>query len=168
MSKSVNMVILIGYIGQDPIIKSMNTGNQVAELSLGTTISWMNQNTNQEQSETEWHNVYTYNKGLIKVIENYLKKGSKVYIRGRIKSDKWTDENGKNRVNKRIFLDNFNSEIVMLDSKKDSIGQVDGVDSDSFDYMKNTIDNSKNDQSKTQNKDEIADLFEDDEDDFKF
>lgn len=119
MSRSVNMIIIIGNVGQDPEIHHTNNDSKFATLRVATTRSWMDSIMNERRSETEWHSIITYMKGLVGIIESYVKKGSKVYIRGRIKTYSWDDKKtGVKRFDKRIILDGFDCSLVILDKKE--------------------------------------------------
>lgn len=117
MTGSVNRVTLIGNLGNDPEIRTMQSGDKVANLSIATSESWKDKATGERKSKTEWHKVIVFNKGLVTVCENYLKKGSKVYIEGQIETRSW-EQDGQKKYMTEIVLRPFRSEIVMLDSKE--------------------------------------------------
>ena len=118
MSGSVCKVVLIGNLGKDPEIRTMQSGDKVANFSLATSEKWKDKS-GERQERTQWHNIVVFNKGLINLCENYLKKGSKIYLEGQIETRKWTDNSGVEKYSTEIILRPFRSEIVMLDSKGD-------------------------------------------------
>jgi len=120
MAGSVNKVILIGNLGRDPEIRSLQSGEAVANLSIATSESWRDKNTGERKEKSEWHRIVIFNKHLVKVAQNYLKKGSKVYIEGALQTRKWTDQSGVEKYSTEIVLQNFRGELTMLDGKKDS------------------------------------------------
>jgi single-strand DNA-binding protein len=114
---SLNKVILIGNVGNDPDVRTMQSGDKVINFSLATSESWKN-SSGERQTKTEWHNVVVFNKGLISVIENYVSKGSKIYIEGQIETRSWEDQSGVKKYTTEVVMRPFRSELVMLDSKK--------------------------------------------------
>lgn len=121
MSGSVNKCILVGNLGRDPEVRAFQNGGRVANLSLATSESWKDKDSGERKERTEWHRVVVFNEGLVKVCENYLRKGSKVYLEGQIETRKFTSD-GVERYTTEIVLRPFRSEIVMLDSKGGSEG----------------------------------------------
>ncbi|MDD9329756.1 MAG: single-stranded DNA-binding protein [Bartonella sp.] len=117
MAGSLNKVILIGNLGADPEIRRLNSGDQVANLRIATSESWRDRNTNERKERTEWHNIVIFNENLIKVVEQYLKKGSKIYIEGQLQTRKWQDQNGNDRYTTEIVLQKYRGELQMLDSR---------------------------------------------------
>lgn len=122
MSGSVNKVILVGNLGSDPEIRRMNSGDQVATLSIATSETWKDKNTGERKDRTEWHKVVIFNENLVKVVEQYLKKGAKVFIEGQLQTRKWQDQNGIDRFTTEIVLQNFRGQLQMLDSRADDGG----------------------------------------------
>jgi len=122
MAGSVNKVILIGNLGADPDIKRTQDGRPIANLSIATSDSWRDKNTGERREKTEWHRVVVFNEGLCKVIENYVKKGSKVYIEGALQTRKWQDNEGKDRWSTEVVLQGFNGSLTMLDGRGDNQG----------------------------------------------
>ncbi len=116
MAGSVNKVILIGNLGNDPEIRSMQSGNRVANLSIATGESWKDKATGERREKTEWHRVVVFNEGLITIIERYLKKGSKVYLEGQLETRSW-EQDGVKKYTTEVVLKNFNGVLTMLDSK---------------------------------------------------
>lgn len=114
---SFNQATLIGNVGNDPEIRSMQNGNQVASFSLATSKSWKNKNTGARETKTEWHRIVIFNKGLVTVVQNYVRKGSKLMVQGEIQTRKWTDQSGNDKYATEIVLDAFNGVLNMLDSR---------------------------------------------------
>lgn len=118
MAGSVNKVILVGNLGADPDVRTMQSGDKVVNLSIATSESWKDRATGERKEKTEWHRVVVFNKGLVTVCENYLKKGAKVYIEGQVETRKWQDQaTGKDKYTTEIVLRPFRSELTMLDSR---------------------------------------------------
>ncbi len=117
MAGSVNKVILVGNLGQDPEIRRTQDGKAIANFSIATSESWRDRNTGERREKTEWHRVVCFNEGLTKVIEQYVKKGSKVYIEGQLQTRKWQDQQGQDRYTTEVVLQGFNSNLTMLDSR---------------------------------------------------
>lgn len=117
MAGSVNKVILVGNLGKDPEIRSMQSGDKVASFSIATSENWKDKTTGERKEKTEWHRISVFNQGLVKVIENYVKKGSKVYIEGQLETRKWTDKEGQEKYTTEVVLRPFRGELTMLDSK---------------------------------------------------
>ncbi len=131
---SVNKVILIGNLGADPDVRTMQSGDKVVNLSVATSESWKDRNTGERKEKTEWHRVVIFNKGLVTVCENYLKKGAKVYIEGQIETRKWQDQNGQDKYTTEIVLRPFRGELTMLDSRGGNAGGSSFADSGSSSY----------------------------------
>lgn len=129
MAGSVNKVILVGNLGTDPEIRRLNSGDPVVNLSVATSENWRDKQTGERREKTEWHKVVIFNDALAKVAENYLRKGSKVYIEGQLQTRKWTDQNGNDRYTTEIVLQKYRGELTMLDSRNDGGGRsYDAVD----------------------------------------
>ncbi|WP_438277668.1 single-stranded DNA-binding protein [Nitrobacter sp.] len=122
MAGSVNKVILIGNLGADPEIKRTQDGRPIANLRIATSESWRDRTSGERKEKTEWHRVVIFNEGLCKVAEQYLKKGSKVYIEGQLQTRKWTDQNGVEKYSTEVVLQNFNSTLTMLDGRNSGGG----------------------------------------------
>ncbi len=123
MAGSVNKVILIGNLGADPEIKRTQDGRPIANLRFVTSESWRDKNIGERRERNEWHRVVCLNEGLCKVIEQYVKKGSKVYIEGALQTRKWQDQSGADRYSTEVVLQGFNGNLTMLDSRQSSGGQ---------------------------------------------
>ena len=113
MSKSLNHVQLIGNVGADPEIKAMQSGDKVANLSIATSESWKDKTTGEIKENTQWHRVVVWNQGLIKVIEQYVKKGDKLYINGSLETRSW-EQDGAKKYATEITLRNYNGELILL------------------------------------------------------
>jgi len=111
---SVNKVILIGNLGKDPEIRATNDGREIASFSMATTESWKDKNTGEKKDKTEWHKIVIFSQGLVGVVKNYVKKGSKLYIEGQLQTRKWTDNKGEDKYITEIVLKNFNSTLQIL------------------------------------------------------
>ena len=126
MAGSVNKVILVGNLGKDPEIRSFQNGGKVANFSIATSESWKDKNTGEKREKTDWHNVAIFNEGLVRVAEQYLRKGSKVYIEGQLQTRKWTDQSGADKYTTEVVLQNYNGTLVMLDGRSDGGGSGGG------------------------------------------
>ena len=116
MAGSVNKVILVGNLGADPEIRRTQDGRPVANLRLATSDSWKDKNTGERKEKTEWHRVVIFNENLCRIAEQYLKKGSKVYIEGALQTRKWQDQSGQDRYSTEVVLQGFRGELTLLDS----------------------------------------------------
>ena len=114
MAGSLNKVLLIGRLGNDPEIKQMTNGKSVARLSVATSETWKDKNSGERKEKTEWHRVVIFNEGLVGVVQQYLKKGSQIYIEGQIQTTKYTDNNGQEKYSTQIILQGYNSTLTML------------------------------------------------------
>jgi len=117
MAGSVNKVILVGNLGFEPEIRTLNSGERVANLRLATSETWRDKSSGERKEKTEWHRIVIFNENLVKVAENYLKKGSKVYIEGSLQTRKWTDNSGVEKYSTEIVLQKFRGELTMLDGR---------------------------------------------------
>jgi len=119
MAGSVNKVIILGNLGADPEVRKFQNGGSVCNLRIATSENWKDKNTGERREKTEWHTVAIFSEGLVRVAEQYLKKGSEVYIVGQLETRKWQDQSGNDRYTTEIVLRNFNSSLVMLDGRRD-------------------------------------------------
>ncbi|MCK8781147.1 single-stranded DNA-binding protein [Rhizobium sp. NTR19] len=126
MAGSVNKVILIGNVGADPEIRRTQDGRPIANLRVATSEQWRDRNTGERREKTEWHNVVVFNEGLTKVVEQYVKKGAKLYIEGQLQTRKWQDQSGNDRYSTEIVLQGFNSTLTMLDGRGEGGGDRGG------------------------------------------
>ncbi|WP_035217250.1 single-stranded DNA-binding protein [Agrobacterium tumefaciens] len=122
MAGSVNKVILIGNVGADPEIRRTQDGRPIANLRIATSESWRDRNSGERKEKTEWHTVVVFNEGLCKVVEQYVKKGAKLYIEGQLQTRKWQDQTGNDRYSTEIVLQGFNSTLTMLDGRGEGGG----------------------------------------------
>jgi single-strand DNA-binding protein len=120
MAGSVNKVILVGNLGKDPEIRTLNSGDRVANLRIATSETWRDKASGERKEKTEWHQVVIFNENIVKVAENYLKKGSTVYIEGSLQTRKWTDQNNVEKYSTEIVLQKFRGELTMLDGRGDN------------------------------------------------
>ena len=139
MAGSVNKVILVGNLGAEPEIRTLNSGDRVANLRLATSESWKDKSSGERKERTEWHSVVIFNDSLVKVAENYLRKGSTVYLEGSLQTRKWTDQSGADRYSTEVVLQKFRGELTMLGGKsadadreeadfRSKVGEAFGVD----------------------------------------
>lgn len=117
MAGSVNKVILIGNLGADPEIRNTQDGRPICNLSVATTDSWRDKSSGEKRERTEWHRVVIFNEGLCRIAEQYLRKGSKVYLEGQLQTRKWQDQSGQDKYSTEVVLQGFNSTLTMLDSR---------------------------------------------------
>ncbi|MFZ5618128.1 MAG: single-stranded DNA-binding protein [Pseudomonadota bacterium] len=122
MAGSINKVILVGNLGKDPEVRSFQNGGQVCHFSVATSETWKDKSTGERREKTEWHNVAIFSEGLVRVAQQYLKKGSKVYLEGQLETRKWQDKDGKDRYTTEVVLRNFNSAMVLLDRRESGGG----------------------------------------------
>lgn len=122
MAGSVNKVILVGNLGRDPEVRSFQNGGKVCNLRIATSENWKDRNTGERRERTEWHSVAIFSEPLAKIAEQYLKKGSKVYIEGQLETRKWQDQSGQDRYSTEVVLRPFRSELTLLDGRGDSGG----------------------------------------------
>ena len=120
MSGSVNKVILVANLGNDPEVRTMPNGGKVVNLSVATSERWRDKNSGDQKEKTEWHRVVIFSEGLAKIAEQYLKKGSKVYLEGQLQTRKWTDQSGAEKYSTEIVLQGFNAALQLLDSREGS------------------------------------------------
>ena len=122
MAGSVNKVILIGNVGRDPEIRSMQSGGRVANLSIATSEYWKDKASGERKEKTEWHRVVIFNDNLINVVENYVKKGSKLYLEGQLETRKWNDQSGAEKYSTEVVLRPYRGELTILDSRGSGAG----------------------------------------------
>ncbi|WP_428246950.1 single-stranded DNA-binding protein [Ferrovibrio sp.] len=127
MAGSVNKVILVGNLGRDPEIRSMQNGDEVAQLSIATSETWRDKNSGERKERTEWHRVVVFNENLVKVVKQYVKKGAKLYIEGSLQTRKWTDQSGQEKYTTEIVLQRYRGELTMLDGGRGEGGGGGGM-----------------------------------------
>lgn len=122
MAGSVNKVILVGNLGADPDVRQTNDGRPIVNLSIATSERWKDRNSGEQRERTEWHRVVIFSEGLARIAQQYLRKGSKIYIEGQLQTRKWQDNDGHDRYSTEIVLQGFNSTLTMLDGRGDNEG----------------------------------------------
>ena len=122
MAGSVNKVILVGNLGRDPEVRSFQNGGTVCNLRIATSETWKDRNTGERKEKTEWHSVAIFQEGLVRVAEQYLRKGSKVYIEGKLQTRKWQDQSGQDRYSTEVVLQGFGGVLTMLDGRGEGGG----------------------------------------------
>ncbi|MFN3314102.1 MAG: single-stranded DNA-binding protein [Hyphomonas sp.] len=126
MAGSVNKVILVGNLGADPEVKQFQNGGQVCNLRIATSETWRDKASGEKKEKTEWHTVAIFSEGLVRVAQSYLKKGSKVYLEGKLQTRKWQDKDGNDRYSTEIVLQGFDATLVMLDGRGEGGGASSG------------------------------------------
>ena len=117
MAGSVNKVILIGNLGRDPEVRSFQNGGKVCNLRIATSENWKDKNTGERREKTEWHSVAIFQEGLVRIAEQYLRKGSKVYIEGQLQTRKWQDQSGQDKYSTEVVLQGYGGTLTMLDGR---------------------------------------------------
>ena len=149
MAGSLNKVLLIGRLGADPEIKQMVNGKSVARFSLATSNTWKDKNTGEKKEKTEWHRIVIFNEGLVKVVQQYVKKGAQVYVEGQLTTRKWKDEKaGVDKYSTEVILQGFNSSFKILSNKSNQIEnlQEDTVEKSSLPKDENIPSNDLDDE----------------------
>src|SRR5262245_2281292 len=123
MAGSVNKVILVGNLGKDPEIRRTQDGRPIANLRIATSESWRDKSTGERREKTEWHSVVIFNENLCKIAEQYLRKGSKVFIEGALQTRKWQGQDGQDRYSTEVVLQGFNGNLTMLDGRAGGMGE---------------------------------------------
>jgi len=122
MAGSVNKVILVGNLGRDPEVRTFQNGGKVCNLRIATSENWKDKNTGERRERTEWHSVAIFSEPLARIAEQYLKKGSKVYIEGQLETRKWQDQSGQDRYSTEVVLRPYRGEVTLLDGRSDNSG----------------------------------------------
>ena len=146
MVGSVNKTILLGNLGRDPEIRSMQSGSKMASFSIATSKRWKDRNTQEQKEKTSWHNIVVFGDGLVDIVEKYVKKGSKIYIEGELQTRKWQDKDGNDRYTTEVILQGYNCNLTLLDNRNnsqmsnDNAGQIEDSKSieDNFFESKNS------------------------------
>ena len=120
MVGSVNKTILLGNLGRDPEIRSMQSGSKMASFSIATSKRWKDRNTQEQKEKTSWHNIVVFGDGLVDIVEKYVKKGSKIYIEGELQTRKWQDKDGNDRYTTEVILQGYNCNLTLLDNRNNS------------------------------------------------
>ncbi|GAG12151.1 unnamed protein product, partial [marine sediment metagenome] len=127
MAGSVNKVILIGNLGRDPEIRRTQDGRPIANLRIATSDTWRDKATGERREKTEWHSVVIFNENLCRVVEQYLKKGSKIFVEGQLQTRKWQDQSGQDRYSTEVVLQGYSGSLTMLDGRNSSAGSSAGM-----------------------------------------
>ena len=120
MVGSVNKVILLGNLGRDPEIRSMQSGSKMASFSIATSKRWKDKNTQEQKEKTSWHNIVVFGDGLVNIVEQYVKKGSKIYVEGELQTRKWQDQDGNDRYTTEVVLQGYNCNLTLLDTRNNT------------------------------------------------
>ncbi len=126
MAGSVNKVILVGNVGKDPEIRSMQTGGKIANLTLATSETWNDKASGERKEKTEWHRVVVFNERVADVVERFVKKGDKLYVEGSLQTRKWTDQSGQEKYSTEVVVDRFRGDITMLSGRNSGGGEMGG------------------------------------------
>ena len=140
MVGSVNKTILLGNLGRDPEIRSMQSGSKMASFSIATSKRWKDRNTQEQKEKTSWHNIVVFGDGLVDIVEKYVKKGSKIYVEGELQTRKWQDKDGNDRYTTEVILQGYNCNLTLLDSRNSNFQVSDN--SKEMDQSKPIEDNS--------------------------
>ena len=147
---SVNKVILLGNLGKDPDIRSMQSGKKMASFSIATSKRWKDKNTQEQKENTSWHNIVVFNEGLVDVIEKYVKKGSKIYVEGELSTRKYQDKEGNDRYTTEVVLQGYNSTLTMLGSNSSNTSsQESQISSQKDDQIDSNFESTASDSSNT-------------------
>ena len=149
MAGSVNKVILLGNLGQDPDVRTMQSGKKIATMSIATSDSWKDKDTGEKKEKTEWHRIVVFNEGLVGVVENYIKKGTKLYIEGALQTRKWTDDSGTEKYTTEVVIQGYGGRIDIVSAKGNNQEQSENQDVlENNDVAKKAIDSKdKKEQS---------------------
>jgi len=120
MVGSVNKVILLGNLGRDPDIRTMQSGSKMASFSIATSKRWKDKSTQETKEKTSWHNIVIFGEGLVDIVEKYVKKGSKIYVEGELQTRKWQDQDGNDKYTTEVVLQGYNSNLTLLDSRNNA------------------------------------------------
>ena len=145
MAGSVNKVILIGNLGRDPEVRTFQNGGKVCNFSIATSETWKDRNSGERQERTNWHNIAIFNENLAQIAEQYLRKGSKIYVEGQLETRKWQDQAGNDRYTTEVVLRNFRGELTLLDGRSENnnsnFSETASIDDESSDkVLTNDID----------------------------
>ncbi|MBT4283971.1 MAG: single-stranded DNA-binding protein [Rhodobacteraceae bacterium] len=149
MAGSLNKVMIIGNLGADPEVRTFQNGNKVCNLRIATSDNWRDKNTGERREKTEWHSVSVFSEGLVKVCEQYLKKGSKVFVEGSLQTRKWQDQSGADRYSTEVVLQGFGGTLTMLDGRNNS--------NEEFNKSPDTFTSNSNENSLSANTNDIDD-----------
>ena len=149
MAGSINKVTLIGNLGGDPDVRSTQDGRSIVSFSVATSETWKDKNSGEKREKTEWHRVVIFNEGLGKIAQQYLNKGSKVYLEGQLQTRKWEDKSGQEKYTTEVVIQNYSGNLTLLDSRNDNSSQ------------NSQISDNKNDFNDTSSKIEENNEFDD-------
>ena len=143
MAGSVNKVILLGNLGRDPDVRASQDGNKIVNLSIATSERWKDRNSGEQREKTEWHRVVIFNENIARIAEQYLRKGSTVYIEGQLQTRKWTDQQGVEKYTTEIVISRFKGELTLLGGRGDSqqLGGSDSMQSDPYQSSQDSLQN---------------------------
>ena len=147
MVGSVNKAILLGNLGRDPEIRSMQSGAKMASFSIATSKRWKDKNTQEQKEKTSWHNIVVFGDGLVDIVERYVKKGSKIYVEGELQTRKWQDKDGNDRYTTEVILQGYNCNLTLLDSRNTSQNSSEYQDTNQVEQSKSINDDSALNQS---------------------
>ena len=147
MVGSVNKVILLGRLGKDPDIRSMQNGKKVANFGIATSKRWTDRDTQEKKEKTSWHNIVVFNEGLVGIVEQYVKKGSQIYIEGELQTRKWQDQEGKDRYTTEVVLQGYSSNLTLLGSRNQSDNIENQTPSDNSSISDDSFGNTTTDSS---------------------
>ena len=153
MVGSVNKVILLGNLGKDPEIRTMQSGSKMASFSIATSKRWKDKVTQEQRDKTSWHNIVVFSEGLVGIIEKYLKKGSKIYIEGELQTRKWQDKEGKDRYTTEIVLQGYNSTLTLLDNRNTDASNNPNVENTENKQLENNIQSESSSSSAEESND---------------
>ena len=154
MVGSVNKVILLGNLGRDPEIRSMQSGSKMATFSIATSKRWKDKNTQEQKEKTSWHNIVVFGDGLVEIVEKYVKKGSKLYVEGELQTRKWQDQDGNDRYSTEVILQGFNSNLTLLDSRGNQ-NIENNSNSNQAEDIKSDSSNNQNSNDSDENEEDI-------------
>ena len=149
MVGSVNKVILLGNLGRDPEIRSLQSGSKMAVFSMATSKRWKDKATQEQRDKTSWHNIVVFGDGLVDIVEKYVKKGSKIYVEGELQTRKWQDQDGNDRYTTEVVLQGFNSNLTLLDSRNaNKSSEEETISTEKTSNIDNTVISESSDSSK--------------------
>ncbi len=147
MAGSLNKVTLIGNLGRDPEIRNTNDGREIANFSLATSESWKDKSSGERREKTEWHRIVVFNEGLIRVVKEFVKKGTKLYIEGALQTRKWVDASGQEKYSTEVVLQNFNGTLILLDNRNNGDFSSNDSSSNSGGFKDSASENTSFDHS---------------------
>ena len=158
MVGSVNKVILLGNLGKDPDIRSMQSGSKMASFSMATSKRWKDKNTQEQRDKTSWHNIVVFGDGLVDIVEKYVKKGSKLYVEGELQTRKWQDQEGNDKYTTEVVLQGYNCNLTLLDSRGSNNNSSDSIEKQSNSNSQISSEDNNVDNSNTSAKESEDDI----------